>query len=1477
VVAAVALFLLLPVLSGVAEMEFGYQAQAAPTFHAGGPDQFGYTFRDSNEPGGPSYTWEEISTTGAQVQGWTSYDDGYAGPIPIGFTFNYYGVDYTELFVGTNGFVSFGQGFGAIPGGALPQTYEPNNDIALFGGDMYLNSYGADSVVSYQTLSNPTRFVVQFTNLYYCCWQNTPRTFQVILYPKGDIQAQYKLLNSTDSTYVGIENVNGTDGLSYGATLADNLAIRYYYPSGVFLTPPEQTRFGEPGAVVTHTVQLTNRIGSADSFDLSVQPGSAWPTTLSLAQTGVLGDGESVSFTAQVAIPVDAAVGATDQAIILATSVTTPTISDTATLSTYATSGETAYVTLSQSNLIALVDTSLHSVLGTIDVGAAGCVFPWRATITPDGNQAYVSCYNSGNVVVIDTGDNSIVTTVGGIPSADGSAFTRNSEYALVGSRWNSQVTVIHTKSYATTAIPTSGSPRSIAVHPYLNRAYVTVANGTILVIDTATMSTVTSIPVFSNPWDVAVSIDGRWVYTSDRNGSGLAVIDAFSNTLHTTLTSLGTLTGLDVSPDGATIYAAALGNGVKVIDSATLQVITTIYTAGTAWELAATCDGSEVWLGNSSNTVLVIDAATNQQTLSIDMPGSQTKEIAICPQHAVQGVFLAPPSQVNNGAPGEMVTHQITLVNATGDTDSFALSLNGFSWPAALSSNLVGPLADGQIATVEVSVTIPPGSTWYSSDTGQVTAIGVGNPSFSSSAALTTVADAPPVIGTAPSALSSIQPVNQTTDQTLVISNGNGVTLTVQISDMDLTPEMVQTMPLDLPRADDLFPGSTSGAGDVHPAQPTPVASGHVPRALAHNLDPSTQIFVGSVYTTTLDNEDNALTGNPDYDMDTSVCNGYSIAPIEFNIFVDRVAGLLGNILTVRAYDVDIPQEVDAVHLNGVYLGDLTGGDELWSETSFAIPPGLIVMGANLVQISPNSGWCVHVDWGELFVAARPADWLHQNPDAATVATNSSQDIVVTFDSTGLQPGEYAGAIVLQSNDPVQPYLQVPVDMTAEPTADMGRVAGAISDAWTGLPLTASVELAGVHTMTASPTYEIWATAGAYSLIVSAPDYVSVTLPVNITAGSVTLQDVSLEPALGRLEWSPQSVEAGIDPGGTVTSTLVVSNTGPVPMDMALFEINLSFIDSAPTPQDLSGKRILYDRAHGQPSSDEYSTLVADAVAAGAVVVENWYFPVDELVLEGYDILWTNCCGGMTWGLSELLAVNNWLREGGAVLVQGENSPSTAGPASIFGIYYASANCSSGWTNNITPHPISVGVNNVSVDWTCWRLSPSTGSDIVVYDTAGQPHVVAKAYNGGKMVALASEDLSNWIIADADNRLLGNNILGWLARPAYSDVPWLEATPVSGVVPGHSALPVTLAFDATNLPSGLYHARLAIEHNAPNQPFPAEVPVALTVYVPTAVALNDLSTTQPGPAMPVSLPLAALPAAAVVALSLTSWRSRKR
>jgi len=320
-------------------------------------DLFGYTFLDSNDPGGPVYDWEDISSTGTLLTGWTNTDDGYAGPVSLGFTIDYYGNAYDQIFVGTNGFVSFGQGYGTIPWGTLPDTSSPNNDIGLFGDDLYLYNYGTDSRIYFESLSNPSRFVLQFENIYYCCGQNTPHTFQLILFPNGDILAQYQSLNGTSTTYVGIENEDGSDGLSYGSALADDLAIQYYYPSGLFFTPAGVSGYGPVGETVSYTLQLANLTGITDTFDLSLLPGNNWATTLSITETGELGDRESIDIGILVDIPPSANPGDIDTAIIEATSVLSPTvISNTAAIQTTATSGEVAYVAVANFDYLALVD-----------------------------------------------------------------------------------------------------------------------------------------------------------------------------------------------------------------------------------------------------------------------------------------------------------------------------------------------------------------------------------------------------------------------------------------------------------------------------------------------------------------------------------------------------------------------------------------------------------------------------------------------------------------------------------------------------------------------------------------------------------------------------------------------------------------------------------------------------------------------------------------------------------------------------------------------------------------------------------------------------------------------------------------------------------------------------------------------------------------------------------------------------------------
>ncbi|MBN2817947.1 MAG: hypothetical protein JXP36_03210 [Bacteroidales bacterium] len=181
-----------------------------------------------------------IPQTGSSVNGPAQgyEDDGYWGPNPIGFTFNFFGNDYTEFYVTSNGLVTFGGSSTQYSNNPIPTSSGANNYIAAFWDDIVVHATGD---IMYQTIGTaPNRkLIVQFNNMSFYGSPVLLGTFQVILYEGSNcIQTQYRSIvdltsdrASGNSATIGLENASGTAGVTYsyntGGMIHSGDAIRY--------------------------------------------------------------------------------------------------------------------------------------------------------------------------------------------------------------------------------------------------------------------------------------------------------------------------------------------------------------------------------------------------------------------------------------------------------------------------------------------------------------------------------------------------------------------------------------------------------------------------------------------------------------------------------------------------------------------------------------------------------------------------------------------------------------------------------------------------------------------------------------------------------------------------------------------------------------------------------------------------------------------------------------------------------------------------------------------------------------------------------------------------------------------------------------------------------------------------------------------------------------------------------------------------
>ncbi|MDZ7742107.1 MAG: carboxypeptidase regulatory-like domain-containing protein [Bacteroidota bacterium] len=198
---------------------------------AGGPDDFGYVWIDSDEAGGPSFDWVDISATGTLVTGLS--DDNVVGPFNMGFNFPFYGEDKTQFWINSNGTVIFKDEYVTFGNSSIPTGSSSDNDfIAWFWDDMDPVS---PSEVYYQNMGN--MLVIQFEHYFEYPDGGEWVDAEIILYPTGQIKIQYDYFEpgfDMDGMTIGLQSSDPNMGLqvAYNTEYAhDDLALLFDLPA----------------------------------------------------------------------------------------------------------------------------------------------------------------------------------------------------------------------------------------------------------------------------------------------------------------------------------------------------------------------------------------------------------------------------------------------------------------------------------------------------------------------------------------------------------------------------------------------------------------------------------------------------------------------------------------------------------------------------------------------------------------------------------------------------------------------------------------------------------------------------------------------------------------------------------------------------------------------------------------------------------------------------------------------------------------------------------------------------------------------------------------------------------------------------------------------------------------------------------------------------------------------------------------------
>ena len=392
-----------------------------------------------------------------------------------------------------------------------------------------------------------------------------------------------------------------------------------------------------------------------------------------------------------------------------------------------------------------------------------------------------------------------------------------------------------------------------------------------------------------------------------------------------------------------------------------------------------------------------------------------------------------------------------------------------------------------------------------------------------------------------------------------------------------------------------------------------------------------------------------------------------------------------------------------------------------------------------------------------------------------------------MTFDSAGLTAGTYTGTLCVNSDDPVTPLVEVPLEMTVvvTPVIDVD-------------PLSMS----------------------------------SMQLPDTQVDQTLTISNLGD----GDLDWLVEEGETGmyVTPLAAPGQATAVASQAPSQM-LSSISAQAAAGDSSVTPNADVGL-IIDDGTQeaGLVLRDPNTLIEFHGVIFNHFDLDSLFFPfsLEEIHvhentnnLVGMDIqllVYTNTSGSLTDSTLVYTEVVTVQTQTGWNIYTLANPVIIEEPADIlvgFSVIYADGGVP--WPGDRFPYPRDTSSPSQARSYIAFM---NTTSDTVdVSDLSSFPNFFEMAGIGLP---------SNWLIR------------GYGQGGCLGDIPWASANPTNGSTAPNASSDVTVTFDSTGLGAGTYTGDLCVSSNDPVNPL-VKVPLTLTVFLNEApVAVDDSYTT---------------------------------